>query len=270
MKLLITTLHQKGALLQPLFAQFGLQLSTNDSFDTNKLGTFSKTVERRLAPPLAALEKAKAGYIFDQTADWYIGSEGSFFPHPSIPWVTLNQEVLVAWSANEDRQITVIHSAVAQGVFSLSISNEKELNEFVRSHPFEQIGLLITTEHQEPYFPEDISELLSYSYTCFSKGQSIHIEPDVRAHRHSFRRSTILEAGGKLAKRLTTACPSCSCIGFGEERKVIGLPCGWCGQPTTQVREIRIWCTECSYEESLDTSNIPISADPSNCFTCNP
>ncbi|MDF2916849.1 MAG: hypothetical protein K0S70_1066, partial [Microbacterium sp.] len=96
----------------------------------------------------------------------------------------------------------------------------------------------------------------------------VELEPDLRAHMNPGRRRTLRRLSWLLAARLTRLCPGCGCPGFGPVGVVRGLPCGACGNATSQVRLDVDGCPRCP--ERRERRRPVEVADPAACDACNP
>jgi hypothetical protein len=83
----IATMHGKEAAVAPvLLARLGLVVTTAANLDTDALGTFTGEIPRAGTIREAAISKARLG----MTATGLpigIASEGSYGPHPNIPFI---------------------------------------------------------------------------------------------------------------------------------------------------------------------------------------
>jgi len=84
---LLATMHGKEDVIAPLAERFlGVRLQVVDGLDTDTFGTFSRDVARTGSQLDAA--RAKVAAAFDMLPDILLGlaSEGSFGPHPYLPF----------------------------------------------------------------------------------------------------------------------------------------------------------------------------------------
>jgi hypothetical protein len=94
-RLLIATKHKKERVIAPLLEKnLGVICFTNDSFDTDALGTFSGEVEREL-DPITTVRKKCLLAMEASDCDLGVASEGSFGAHPSIFFASANDEFLI-------------------------------------------------------------------------------------------------------------------------------------------------------------------------------
>lgn len=73
-----------------------------------------------------------------------------------------------------------------------------------------------------------------------------------------------------IAERLCCLCPKCKTPGWGKVDIEVGLPCGWCGTPTEDLKAIIHGCTRCRYKQKIPSPDGREKADPGHCPRCNP
>jgi hypothetical protein len=110
---LLASMHGKeAALAAPLQEALGLMLIPAAGFDTDRFGTFTGEVERTAPPRETALAKARAA-LAAQGGDLAIASEGSFGPHPGIPFLALAAEWVVFIDRARGLEIAIEHRSIA-------------------------------------------------------------------------------------------------------------------------------------------------------------
>jgi hypothetical protein len=91
----IATKHGKERLFgQPIKISLGLSIACPENIETDQLGTFTGEVERTATPGEAALRKARLG-IAMTGMQLGLASEGSFGPHPALPFLAVDHELVV-------------------------------------------------------------------------------------------------------------------------------------------------------------------------------
>lgn len=104
----VATKHGKERLLGRTFRLApGATISTPPGIDTDTLSTFTGEVERIGTPREVAIRKARWGLSITAEA-LGLASEGSFGPHPQIPWVAADHELLAF--VDEERGMEVVES----------------------------------------------------------------------------------------------------------------------------------------------------------------
>lgn len=98
------TLHGKAGDIAPALAPLGVSVRT-EPIDTNAWGTFDGSVPRRLSPLETSVAKARAAATAAGTR-FGLGSEGSFFVHPAMPWCTTDLELVTLVDLTTDLVVT--------------------------------------------------------------------------------------------------------------------------------------------------------------------
>jgi hypothetical protein len=94
-KLIIATKHQKEKVIAPyLEKELGIVCLVDPHFDTDVFGTFSGEIARAHSPIETLRQKCLTAMQVNQ-CDSGVASEGSFGPHPSIPFVTADDELVI-------------------------------------------------------------------------------------------------------------------------------------------------------------------------------
>lgn len=276
MRALLVSKHEKERCLKAAFSAAGIALDSFTDFDTDQLGTFSGTVSRTLPPKEAAKAKALAGMAAMPGYNWYVGSEGSFFPDPSIPFITRQHELLLAVGDSESVPIVAEVSKLVGWPIDQLIEDENSFTQLIEGaielgeeHLF--LGLAGAPPSNRFAVEGDRQELLA-AYRKISHNGKIPIQAysDLRAHRSANRRILIEEAAQALVSKLASKCPECQKPGFGLQRLIPGLPCAWCLNPTSQPVKQSLVCPSCNYCEEQAIPNALPYADPGICIICNP
>ena len=92
---ILATMHQKERVIAPILEQeLGIQVIVPPDFNTDVFGTFTAEVRRMGSQIEAARFKAeKAIAVTGETLAF--ASEGSFRPHPLIPYISVNREIVI-------------------------------------------------------------------------------------------------------------------------------------------------------------------------------
>ena len=102
---LIVTKHHKEKVIAPILKdRLGLKCITVESIDTDILGTFSGEIERTDSPLATVKKKCFLGNSI-QDVDFIIANEGSFGPHPFIPFLKADEEYMCLYDKNEKESI---------------------------------------------------------------------------------------------------------------------------------------------------------------------
>ncbi len=271
------SMHLKELAIAPPFLRY-LQMPVvpTAGFDTDQLGTFTGEIARKGTPVDAAIEKAKSAARLAGTR-FGLGSEGSFGPHPIIPLIAIDREVLAFYDKEQDVSI-VQHLATHRTNYShADIYRFEELSSFLDSLRFPSHGVVVSLvdERASVTIGKGLKELAQLSsimtnHLPLRAGNFFRVSADMRAHMNPTRMRVIRALASKLARRILCRCPVCLGPGFGEETFETGVPCSECGEPTRLVRAINTKCMRCGHCEVRPYRQARCQADPRHCDFCNP
>lgn len=270
----MATMHGKEQVLRPPFAAIGIELVLPHGLDTDQFGTFTR--DRPRAGTMLDAARAKAEAAIEATGlQAALVSEGSYGPHPTVPFLAAGREMLLF----VDRQLgfEIVEMMIdEEPVFAHSqASSLVEAAGFLERIGFPAQGVIVAPAGRlnEPVAKgilaeSDLEAAISAAVER-SAERKAHIETDMRAFMNPRRMEVIGRLGGQLAVRLSTPCPHCRHPGWGQVRTERGLPCSLCGSPTSLPRNDVFACVSCDGEEKRERA--PGSqADPAYCPLCNP
>lgn len=266
------TMHGKErAFGPPLLRRLSLRLVV-PTLDTDALGSFSGEVERRGTARETVIAKAR---LAAETAGLPLGvaSEGSFGPHPGLPWMPCGEEL--AAFVDLETGLTVVERRVGlRTTFShVAAADLASAESFLDRIGFPAQAVLVRPESGAGPVAKGIRDRVALAAaiaTAVGTGGLARIEADMRAHMNPMRMGEIRKVAARLARRLATPCPACGSSGYGAEEPVPGLPCGWCGTPTAVPMGIRHRCPACGHAEIRPGPGREATADPGRCPECNP
>jgi len=270
----LASMHKKEIAIAPAFQQFlGCKIIPAE-INTDLLGTFTGEIERTLSAFACAKEKCFRGLDL-YNGQLGIANEGSFGPHPSIPFMNCDCEVLFFTDKNLGFELTLSKTFLETNFAGKAITNIQELSDFAKQALFPSHALIlrpVDTKEASLIFKgiQNPEELYTVFQRCLaiSKEGAVWVETDMRAHMNPTRMKKIEELSHEMAFRLTTSCPSCSIPGWGVIKYITGLPCQGCGMPTNLVKSQVYGCCKCAYEDiAEDKTQL---ADPGYCSLCNP
>jgi len=275
LRVALGTMHGKDTAIAPALARLGITVIVPDDLDTDRFGTFTGEIPRAGEIEDAARAKARAA-ISATGLPIALASEGSYGPHPVIPFVPLGQE-LILW-----RDETLGYEVIER-VFDetpcfdhVETATARDANAFLERIGFPETAIVAApaTQPTAPVAkgvrdPEALTSAIAQAVEASANGLAL-LQTDMRAHMNPRRMATIGRLAEALARRLATACPQCDAPGFGRMRTQPGLPCEACGLPTDLVaREIH-GCGACGHSESRARSDGRTSASAATCPLCNP
>jgi ribosomal protein L37E len=273
-KLLIATKHGKEKVIAPLLErELGVICFTDSRLDTDVLGTFTGEVERILDPFSAAREKCRLGAEISGS-DLVLASEGSFGPHPSLYFISADQEILLLVDLKNKLEIFVAELSTSTNFSGREIHDEEELNAFAEQAGFPEHGLILrkSKDSMDDLHKgiRDSDTLFNVFGALFSQYGTVYVETDMRAMCNPTRLEVIKKATEKLLQKIASVCPDCGIPGFGITDAEKGLPCSQCGFPTQSVKAHIFTCGSCGFQKTHLYPNQKKVENPQYCHRCNP
>jgi hypothetical protein len=273
---LLTSKHKKSIAISPAFRELlGAEIAELE-LDTDTLGTFSGEVQR--SGTAIDCVKRKCLWGLEQNKSAYgIANEGSFGPHPFIPSVSADLEILYFRDLKNDFELEVKHLSPKTNFAARAICDFEELELFAASAGFPSHALIVSpneTLTKSVIFKgvncsADLFEAFTQSRKLSVDGNA-WVETDMRAHMNPTRMEVIREAAERMARQLSTHCPICQMPGWGVTSAERGLACEVCGLPTEMIQRQILVCTKCPHKEYRPRDDGLTLADPSKCSYCNP
>lgn len=263
----LATQHGKEHLIAPAFeAITGLCVRVPAGIDTDALGTFTGEVPRSGTMREAARMKARLG-MQATGLPFGIASEGSFGPHPVMPFMALARELMIF--IDDMHGIEVVEQAASEvtNFAALELGPDADVEGFLKRVGFPRHAVVLRSEETVIKGIDSHERLKMLLLNARSAGR---LETDMRAHVNPTRMAEIGKLAVKLATRMATTCPACAAPGFGVVRSETGLPCAECGTPTLLVRRIVSGCALCSHEARAPRADGRTAASPAECPVCNP
>ncbi|MGB3294747.1 MAG: DUF6671 family protein [Phormidesmis sp.] len=274
----IATMHRKEQAIAPLIeSALAVKTLVPPNFNTDSFGTFTREIQRpadQLAT--ARLKAAAALKLTGETLA--IASEGSFGPHPQIPFVACGRELVVlcdyqhqleivgeVLSTETNYQGQTVHSPQAALAFAHSIGFPEHGVVVMRaSHPqpTESVAKGITAE-------ADLVRAVTVALEQ-SPERKAHVETDMRALYNPTRMAAITQATQALIEKAQSPCPHCHYPGFWVVQHRPGLPCRLCQAPTLLPLSALSRCQHCQFQQEQPFPDSVQFADPARCFYCNP
>jgi len=273
----LATMHGKERAIAPLAARFlGLAVEVPAGLDTDMFGTFSREVARPGTPLDAARAKIAAAFALVPDAGVGIASEGSFGPHPAVPFAALGRELVLLVDRTSGLELVGHHAALGTN-FAHQVVRDRDAGlAFAARAGFPAHGVIVMGVLDGEPAPHlalfkalnTEAELAEALERTLALTGAAHIETDMRAHRNPRRMRAIRRAMIDLCRRVRSRCPACDRPGFAATARLPGLPCAWCASPTPLTRA-EVWtCTGCDHREERSLG--AAQADPMYCEECNP
>ncbi|MBD2089375.1 hypothetical protein H6F67_05850 [Microcoleus sp. FACHB-1515] len=271
--LVLATMHRKEEAIAPIVeAALGVQVVLPEGFDSDRFGTFAGNWPRPADQRTTALIKARAGLEL-VGGDLAIASEGSFGPHPVMPYLPCDREMVVLLDRRDGQEFIVVGEdlTVETNFRRETIRSPDEVEAFLQQVGYPSHAVIVKTPGGEVF--KGITrcrDLRAAVDRCLQQDGIVMLETDMRALYNPTRMLAIARATQDLVSKLQQICPKCSAPGFAAIDRLPGLPCGWCGQPTSLTRSIRARCQRCEFsQETLFPDGVQ-TADPMHCAFCNP
>lgn len=208
-----------------------------------------------------------------ERCDLGIASEGSFGPHPLIPFSAANEEYIILIDLKNSLEVVAKVLSPETNYDQLQITTEEELNRFASNAGFPSHGVILKFELENRItFLKDLlswNDLSSEFRRMINAGGKVWAETDMRAMRNPLRQRIIKQVAEKLLKKIRSVCPRCSAPGFDIIEGIPGLPCKLCHAPTRSVKTFKYACNSCGYNH-LNNEEEKSFEDPRCCDVCNP
>lgn len=276
--ILLVTMHEKERYLNRASEKIlGASLiTTKGVIDTDVLGTFSGEIERRGSQEEVVLEKCLLG-INKIGCSFGLASEGSFGPHPYIPFVYASFETLLFVDQLRGLKISERLLTAHTNYGHRICSSKEDLYSFLQAVRFPSHALIVRPHiwmEKTIIFKgiQDYHDLRKKIDQCCQRSPDglAHVETDMRAHMNPTRGHYIQRLGIRLFRRLTRLCPQCHAPGWGRTDVKRGRPCMDCGHPSDLPMGYLWSCMQCGLREERPISPHLQYANAAYCCFCNP
>ncbi|MBS1976676.1 MAG: hypothetical protein JST46_04865 [Bacteroidetes bacterium] len=273
-RLVIATQHGKEKMLSPLLEKcWGVITEVPNHLDTDKFGTFTGEVQR-IDGALEAARKKCAEALRISHATLALASEGSFGSHPDVPFLPVDEELLLLTDKDSGREYIASEISTDTNFDGRPLASWKEAEDFAAAIGFPSHGLIIRPSTDNFTFLEkgitDWRLFRAAFDSCLKSSGSVYAETDMRACFNPTRMKVIEAAGRKLIELVNSRCPICSAPGFGVSRTITGLPCRLCHLPTASIRSLEYSCQECGNRSVVPRPDRKEFEEPMYCVHCNP
>jgi predicted Zn-ribbon and HTH transcriptional regulator len=274
---ILATMHNKEKVISPLFKEhLGINVIVTKGLNTDIFGTFTREIKRPDTQIITARLKAKKALkMYDEKIA--IASEGSFTPHPLVPYIYANREIIIFLDQENDLEIIGELFSIETNFNHQTISSLEEAEEFAQKVGFPEHSLVISFANISTGKTESIKGITSKENLINSVEIAIkntngkfHIETDMRAMYNPTRMKNIAFATQDLINKINSLCPQCNTPGFMINQKIPGPPCELCHQPTSLIKAVIFQCQKCGFTQQQLFPNNQEFADPSLCEYCNP
>ena len=270
--ILVATKHQKEKVIAPIFKKYLACDTFTSEFDTDQLGTFTGEIPR-LKDAMSTC-KDKAILAAQLSGHPYaLASEGSFGPHPMIPFLPYSQEWMVFVDLEADICIQEAIKTQETNYQTKIIEPDVDLTAFLKQVQFPTHGLCLQTSCLNTVIAKGIQNHKDLQLALkkgFALDEKLLLSTDMRAMMNPTRMRVIEKLAEQLALRILNPCPHCQTPGFGVQGVAGSLACEQCHWPSA-VHAFDVWaCVKCDYQEQRVRADGKVSIDPQFCQFCNP
>jgi len=273
----LATMHGKETVIAPLAERFlGLRLEVVAGLDTDAFGTFSRDIARSGSQLDTA--RAKIAKAFDMVPDLQIGlaSEGSFGPHPYLPFCPLAREIVVLIDRAAGLELIGHHATPDTNFSHAVVADVTTALTFAERAGFPGHGVIVMgcrdgQPRHDLGLIKDIDtrdDLTVALRAIIAKCGSAFVETDMRAQRNPQRMRAIKRATIDLVRRVRSRCPNCGQPGYAVTERLSGLRCSACSAPTLLTSAEVMACAGCGWR--VERPVLATRADPGQCGECNP
>ena len=275
----IATMHRKERVIGPILANgLHVHVAVAPDIDTDTLGTFTGETVRRGSAQDAAIAKARLALRHAPDSRYGIGSEGSFGPHPLMPFMTSGREIVALLSRDEDVLVTGYDLTTETNCAEVVVPTTNEALEAAFRFGFPTHGAVVTgVLDGRPFLRAGMTKGI-VSIDAFRDAVArmladcgaACVQSDMRAHLNPTRMRAIERATHDLVRRATARCPDCHHPGYDVVEHVPGLPCDDCGEPSDVALAVVYGCARCQQRVERPRSDGLTSVPAADCGFCNP
>jgi len=275
----LATMHGKEQVIAPVLDQrLGLRIEVAQGLDTDRFGTFTREVPRPGSQRETARLKAQAALAAVPEADFGLASEGSFGPHPWLPWVAGGCELVMLVGRDGGLELVGTDLTAETNHGSRLVGSVDEALAFAQDVGFPTHAVVVMgVRNGEPDVTNGLCKGLMTKEALeaavrlvLTRDGAVHLESDMRAHVNPTRMAAIGRAAQDLARVALSGCPRCERPGFDIVERLRGLPCAECRLPTRRVRMEIFGCAGCGFREERLPATGTAPASPGECDVCNP
>ncbi|MFC7372454.1 DUF6671 family protein [Fictibacillus iocasae] len=267
----LATMHQKEKVMSPLLEKhLRVRVHVPTQLNTDTFGTFTRDVDRMGNQLEAARHKAQ--HALSLTGHTIaIASEGLFGPHPLVPWVGYNRELVLLIDVENQFEIIGESMTTDTNLKSLQIKNIEDAHRFCEKVGFPEHAVIVRNNNEWIKGITSKKELeQAFERLMKSADKDFSIETDMRAMFNPTRMKYIEAATQNLIDKIYSLCSKCSYPGFEVVERKKGLLCRECGLKTPLIIADVYRCKKCGHCEEKLYPKGKTFADPVNCLFCNP
>ncbi len=255
----LLTKHGKESIIAPILKRtLGCEIELVQSFDTDELGTFDRTLKPQGTQLQSVRRKAQIGIDFSGNTIG-VASEGSFVADPFSGFMPWNIEMVIFLDDLHGVEVVGIAkgSAMSMGKF---VRNIDELLQFAQDAGFAQHQLMLRPEHEnDPRVVKGLHTLDNLTFAYIEAQQQstngkVFVENDLRAFANPTRQNLIAQATEDLARKILSLCPQCGVPGYWKVTTEAGILLNTWGS-AKHLPAYETWhCRHCHYETHQSVS----------------
>jgi hypothetical protein len=277
-QIILPTKHCKSTAIAPPFSERLTASIIEYELDTDTLGTFSGEIERQGNAIQCARRKCEwACELLGTEAEYCLASEGSFGPHPVLPFTPCDHELLYFIDRKQGFHLHLSCFSEKTNYCTEVVDSLAALEKLAKTALFPSHALILRPNRNDKKAPAFkgiaswnwLEEAYKESHKHSGDGK-VWVETDMRAHLNPSRMRVISELAANFADRLATHCPNCHTPGWGKIGVVKGLRCEYCERPTELVAYEILGCVSCDHRENHPRTDGLEVAPQMRCSRCNP
>src|SRR6478672_8816516 len=144
----LATMHHKEKVIAPILElELGLKVIVPANLNTDRFGTFTREQPRPDSQLETARRKAKQALSLTG-GTLAIASEGAFGPHPQIPWLPCDREIILLLDQQQQVEIVGQILTTETNFASQTITNYSEAQTFAAKVGFPTHGLIVMSDRE--------------------------------------------------------------------------------------------------------------------------
>ena len=159
-RVLLASKHEKERVIRPVFYEkMGCQIFTSD-FDTDQFGTFTGEIARTHSAYETCVLKAKTAAIATDSL-LSLASEGSFGPHPAMPFFASAHEIMAFVDLKNNWVITEQLVTPKTNYQMLTLHPETDILPFLNAVKFPSHAVTLQIESTKKVLGKGIQDITS-------------------------------------------------------------------------------------------------------------
>ncbi len=268
------TKHEKEKALQGPLGKLSLKC-TVVSIDTDQFGTFSGEIERVGTIKDTLRKKIQAVFERIPEARLALASEGSFGPHPSIPFIGSDHEALLLTDRELGIEIYAEEVSMKTNQSEVEFGPRDDLEAFLEKVNYPSHAIIVQPKGNNKIVFKGLNTRHGLGQAIIdafmaSPEAKVILSSDMRACFNPTRMKVIEKAGDKLVEKLLSLCPQCQIPGFAITKGLGALPCSECGVSSHVPSHVLWGCVKCVFTEERARPDGKTEIEAKDCEQCNP